>query len=80
MVDGVGEVVWSDVKHTEVSQQCAIQVRDEILGYGGQGTVVYKGKLDGRDVAVKRLLKAYQGGADREISLLIESDGHPNIV
>mmetsp|Transcript_21185 Transcript_21185/g.52092 ORF Transcript_21185/g.52092 Transcript_21185/m.52092 type:complete len:1404 (+) Transcript_21185:1446-5657(+) len=79
-VDGVGEVVWSDAKPTQVSQQCVIQVSDEILGYGGQGTVVYKGKLDGRDVAVKRLLKAYQAGADREISLLIESDGHPNVV
>ncbi|CAJ1936937.1 unnamed protein product [Cylindrotheca closterium] len=80
MVDGVGEVVWSDAKPTQVSQQCVIQVSDDILGYGGQGTVVYKGKLDGRDVAVKRLLKAYQAGADREISLLIESDGHPNVV
>ncbi|KAL3940962.1 MAG: hypothetical protein SGBAC_004592 [Bacillariaceae sp.] len=76
-VDGVGEVVWSDAKPT---QQCVIKVSDEILGYGGQGTVVYKGKLDRRDVAVKRLLKAYQAGADREISLLIESDGHPNVV
>ena len=26
------------------------------------------------------MLKAYHGSADREISLLIESDGHPNVV
>jgi serine/threonine protein kinase len=59
----------------------AIQVLDnEILGYGGHGTVVYKGLLDGRQVAVKRMLKAYHASADREISLLIESDGHPNVV
>jgi serine/threonine protein kinase len=35
---------------------------------------------DGRQVAVKRMLKAYHASADREISLLIESDGHPNVV
>lgn len=57
-----------------------IQVTDEILGYGGHGTVVYKGTLDGRRVAVKRMLKAYHASAEREISLLIESDGHPNVV
>ena len=67
-------------KMEQQQQQYVIQVSDEVLGYGGQGTVVYKGLLDGRDVAVKRLLKAYHASADREISLLIESDGHPNVV
>jgi serine/threonine protein kinase len=57
-----------------------INVSEQVLGYGGHGTVVYKGKLDGRFVAVKRMLKAYHASADREISLLIESDGHPNVV
>jgi len=57
-----------------------IDVSDEVLGYGGHGTVVYKGKLEGRYVAVKRMLKAYHLSANREISLLIESDGHPNVV
>lgn len=58
-----------------------IRVSNEILGYGGHGTVVYKGTLDdGRKVAAKRMLKAYNASADREISLLIESDGHPNVV
>lgn len=57
-----------------------IDVSDEVLGFGGHGTVVYKGKLEGRNVAVKRMLKAYHASADREISLLIESDGHPNVV
>ena len=58
-----------------------IQVNEEIiLGHGGHGTVVYKGMLEGRQVAVKRLLKTYNASADREISLLIESDGHPNVV
>ena len=58
-----------------------IQVNEDIiLGHGGHGTVVYKGTLEGRPVAVKRLLKTYNSSADREISLLIESDGHPNVV
>jgi len=57
-----------------------IQLSDEILGYGGHGTIVYKGVLDKRQVAVKRLLAMYHASADREISLLIESDGHPNVV
>jgi serine/threonine-protein kinase/endoribonuclease IRE1 len=58
-----------------------IQVyEDVILGHGGHGTVVYKGTLEGRQVAVKRMLKTYHASADREISLLIESDGHPNVV
>jgi len=57
-----------------------IQVSEEVLGFGGHGTVVYKGLLDSRKVAVKRMLKAYHASADREISLLIESDGHPNVV
>ncbi|VEU38629.1 unnamed protein product [Pseudo-nitzschia multistriata] len=60
--------------------QEVISVSEDVLGYGGHGTVVYKGVLDGRDVAVKRMLKAYHASADREISLLIESDGDPNVV
>lgn len=31
--------------------QHVIQVSNEVLGYGGQGTAVYKGVLDGRNVA-----------------------------
>jgi hypothetical protein len=57
-----------------------IDVSNEVLGFGGHGTVVYKGKLEGRYVAVKRMLKAYHASSDREISFLIESDGHPNVV
>jgi outer membrane protein assembly factor BamB len=63
-----------------VKRQEVISVSEDVLGYGGHGTVVYKGVLDGRNVAVKRMLKAYHASADREISLLIESDGDPNVV
>ena len=32
---------------------------------GGHGTIVYKGVLDKRQVAVKRLLNMYHASADR---------------
>lgn len=57
-----------------------LRVSELILGYGCHGTMVYKGTLDGRPVAVKRMLKAFHQAAEREIRLLIESDGHPNVV
>ncbi|CAB9519579.1 Inactive serine/threonine-protein kinase/endoribonuclease IRE1-like [Seminavis robusta] len=57
-----------------------IQITDQLLGLGSNGTQVFRGTLDGRLVAVKRILKTYVASADREISLLIESDGHPNVV
>ena len=65
---------------SKATSQGVIQLSDEVLGYGGHGTIVYKGVVDKRQVAVKRLLKIYASSADREISLLIESDGHPNVV
>eukprot|EP00978_Attheya_sp_CCMP212_P011686 scaffold28952_cov58-Attheya_sp.AAC.2 len=76
---GVQDMTGIQSTHTN-NEGGVIQLTDEVLGYGGHGTVVYKGKLDGRNVAVKRMLKAYSASASREISLLIESDGHPNVV
>ena len=75
-----------------------IHVTEQVLGYGGHGTIVYAGHLGGesehdlshphtalhhvrRRVAVKRMVRAYAGmQMNRKISLLIESDGHPNVV
>jgi len=68
------------VRRMSDQRQGAIKLSDEVLGYGGHGTIVYRGELDGRHVAVKRMLKAYHASAEREISLLIESDGHPHVV
>ena len=53
---------------------------DNILGYGGHGTMVYKGTFGGRDVAVKRMLKEFFDIASHEVSLLQESDDHPNVI
>ncbi|CAN0261910.1 unnamed protein product [Discosporangium mesarthrocarpum] len=63
----------------EVRVGC-LTVSEVVLGYGSHGTVVFRGLLEGRPVAVKRMLRDFHARADREISLLIESDGHPNVV
>ncbi|XP_046337204.2 serine/threonine-protein kinase/endoribonuclease IRE1-like [Haliotis rufescens] len=51
-----------------------------VLGHGCEGTFVYRGRFDGRDVAVKRLLPECFSFADREVELLRESDQHPNVI
>lgn len=61
-------------------QSSLLQVSQEVLGYGSDGTVVFKGRFDGRDVAIKRLLAEFYDIADREISLLQEHDNHTNII
>lgn len=52
----------------------------EVLGKGCEGTFVFKGQFEKRDVAVKRLLPGCFTLADREVALLRESDAHENIV
>lgn len=52
----------------------------QVLGYGSGGTVVLAGELDGRHVAVKRLLARFYDLARKEIDALIEVDDHPNVV
>ena len=55
-------------------------VTDTVLGYGSHGTIVYKGSFEGRDVAVKRMLLEFFDVASHEVSLLQESDDHPNVI
>ena len=55
-------------------------ISDKLLGYGSHGTMVYEGLWDSRPVAVKRLLRVLHPAAKREVSLLIKSDGHANVV
>lgn len=42
--------------------------------------MVFKGSLQGRAVAVKRLLRDFVTLATREVSILEESDDHPNVI
>ncbi|KAJ9157544.1 Serine/threonine-protein kinase ppk4 [Pleurostoma richardsiae] len=50
------------------------------LGTGSNGTVVFAGKWDGRNVAVKRMLIQFYDIASQETKLLRESDDHPNVI
>ncbi len=50
------------------------------LGFGSHGTVVFQGSLQGRAVAVKRLLQDFVTLASREVSILQESDDHPHVI
>lgn len=50
------------------------------VGFGSHGTVVFKGSLQGRAVAVKRLLQDFVTLASREVSILQQSDDHPNVI
>lgn len=51
---------------------------DDQLGTGSNGTLVFAGKFDGREVAVKRMLIQFYDIASQETRLLRESDDHPN--
>jgi hypothetical protein len=53
-----------------------------VLGTGSMGTVVYGGQFEGRQCAIKRLVKPFYGEtyADKEIALLIATDQHPNML
>ncbi|KAG5995678.1 hypothetical protein E4U54_002807 [Claviceps lovelessii] len=53
---------------------------DQHLGTGSNGTLVFGGKFDGREVAVKRMLIQFYDIALRETNLLRESDDHPNVI
>lgn len=58
----------------------ALLVGRTILGRGSMGTVVFDGKFQGRDVAVKRLVSEYHQLAENEVEALLRSDVHPNVI
>lgn len=76
--DNVQLIVSTPV--SAASPSSTLIVGDEILGFGSHGTIVYKGSLQGRAVAVKRLLQDFVTLATREVSILEESDDHPNVI
>ncbi|KAH9947794.1 hypothetical protein B0H21DRAFT_311206 [Amylocystis lapponica] len=65
---------------TPVPGVSSLVVSDTVLGFGSHGTVVFKGSLQGRAVAVKRLLLDFVTLASREVNVLQESDDHPNVI
>jgi serine/threonine-protein kinase/endoribonuclease IRE1 len=59
----------------------ALEVNTErLIGTGSNGTMVFEGKFDGREVAVKRMLIQFFDIASQETKLLRESDDHPNVI
>lgn len=78
----------NDIPISEVTEVCGSVVQighlkvytDTVLGFGSHGTMVYRGSFGGRDVAVKRMLLEFFEIASHEVSLLQESDDHPNVI
>ena len=50
------------------------------LGTGSYGTIVYRGKFGEREIAIKRVLKSVSSAVEREISIMMKIDRHPNIL
>ena len=65
-------------KKKEISNE--LVVSDEILGYGSNGTIVFKGTFHKQLVAVKRILNEYVEVAEHEVNLLHQTDPHPNVI
>ncbi|KAJ0033570.1 hypothetical protein NQD34_000677 [Periophthalmus magnuspinnatus] len=78
------EVDTNDTNHRGDSEK--VQVGkisfspSDVLGHGTAGTFVFRGRFDGRHVAVKRILPECLEVAEREVQLLRESDTHPNVI
>lgn len=53
---------------------------ESCLGRGSNGTAVFPGTLDGREVAVKRLIRSSNSLAAKEIKHLLSSDENPHVV
>ena len=53
---------------------------DKCLGHGSNGTSVFPGVLDGREVAVKRLLRSSTSLAAKEIKHLLSSDENQHVI
>ncbi|TFY80762.1 hypothetical protein EWM64_g3251 [Hericium alpestre] len=54
--------------------------RKQLIAFGSGDTAVYKGTFDGRAVAVKRLQKSRVTPATKEVDILLQTEGHPNII
>lgn len=73
-------ILENGVRQSSGLQASPLTVTEEPLGYGSQGTVVFKGIFEGREVAVKRMSLYFYDLASQEVTVLQESDDHPNVV
>ena len=51
-----------------------------LLGTGSNHTRVYRGKFGLREIAIKRVLKTVSKAVEREISIMLQTDRHANIL
>ena len=54
--------------------------RETSLGTGSNHTRVYKGMFQRRPIAIKRVVRDLAKIVDREISIMLQTDRHPNIL
>ena len=82
--DGPENDGWSEAAlataHPEGQQIGSLWISSQVLGFGSVGTIVFRGQLGSRQVAVKRILKPFVQVAAQEVSSLISSDLHVNVV
>ncbi|KAL7717220.1 non-specific serine/threonine protein kinase [Entamoeba marina] len=60
--------------------QLPLEVFDKQLGTGSLGTVVFEGRFNGRQVAVKRLVKEFYSIAEHEVEIFNQTEELPNLV
>lgn len=66
-------------KHSYTVGKIEVYLSD-IIGHGSEGTVVFKGRFEKRDVAVKRVLLDFIDIDLHEVELLRQADEHPNVI
>eukprot|EP00826_Nyctotherus_ovalis_P029311 TRINITY_DN2312_c0_g4_i3.p1 TRINITY_DN2312_c0_g4~~TRINITY_DN2312_c0_g4_i3.p1 ORF type:complete len:678 (-),score=169.58 TRINITY_DN2312_c0_g4_i3:297-2330(-) len=75
----VNELIRSKSLSDHIVGQLMIYT-NKVLGHGSMGTIVYKGAFANRSVAIKRLLRAFNTIATKEVAMLIASDNHPHVI
>lgn len=75
-----GDTKGDEVEGTSCISINGLRVSEDILGFGSHGTVVYRGRWEDREVAVKRMLNTFFDLASHEVRLLQESDFHANVI
>ena len=63
--DKLADVYETGTDGAKLLRVGSLGVSTLVLGYGSQGTVVFKGSLNGRPVAVKRMLAQFSKAAER---------------